>query len=184
MPFGHCSTAALAGLEESGVFALRATKKLAERMGGVSQLAPGPPTTALGDWYGNLLRFGHRQLILCTSERSLLSAVLPARNVRVALLPELRAAAGQLLSTIGVSTIAIERELGEMESFSLTGTASRSVLGSMNDFAIAIEYRLLQEPDTPLSAFAEWLAKTPCGPLRYDCPKDVAMRLLGAEAAG
>jgi hypothetical protein len=166
------------------MFTLRTTQKLVKRMGGVSQDQPQPPTTALGDWYANLLRLGHRQMILCTSERSLLSVVLAARQVRVALVPELRSVVRQTLRAIGIPTAAIERELAEMESFSVAGTVSRSVLGSMNDFATAIEYRLLREPDTPLSAFAEWLAETACGPLGYDHPSLVAARLLEGKRAG
>jgi hypothetical protein len=58
---------------------------------------------------------------------------------------------------------------------------SRSVLGSMNDFAVAMEYHLQVEPQVPLLDLALRLGKTPCSPLGYDHPMLVARRLLGGE---
>jgi hypothetical protein len=38
--------------------------------------------TRLGDWYGNLFSVIRQQFALFTSERSLLSVVLPAKEIR------------------------------------------------------------------------------------------------------
>jgi hypothetical protein len=65
-----------------------------------------------------------------------------------------------------------------MNEVQLAGTLSRQVLGSMNDFAIAIEYRLSVEPNTDTSDWALWLSETPCSPLDYDRPRDVVKRLF------
>jgi hypothetical protein len=67
-----------------------------------------------------------------------------------------------------------------MNDVQLAGTLSRQVLGSMNDFAVAIGYRLHAEPNTHTSEWALWLAETPCSPLGYDRPRDVVKRLFEA----
>ena len=53
------------------MFALRCTKKLLDRMRVDPESSPAAPTTILGDWYGNLIRVGKQQLILCVSEKTL-----------------------------------------------------------------------------------------------------------------
>jgi hypothetical protein len=39
------------------------------------------PTTTLGDWYANILNVGRSRLLMCTSERSPLTVIVPARNL-------------------------------------------------------------------------------------------------------
>src|SRR5258706_834415 len=56
---------------------------------------PSPPTSALGDWYVNLVQIGRQQVVLATSERSLLSVLFPARGLRQTLVLNLQAASGQ-----------------------------------------------------------------------------------------
>ncbi len=56
-----------------------------------------PPTNALGDWTVNLIQFGRLQLVMATSERSLLTVLVPARELRKSLQPNLLAAVRNLL---------------------------------------------------------------------------------------
>ena len=70
-----------------------------------------PPTTALGDWYVNLVRFGRQQVVMATSERSLLTVLLPARDLRQSLVPNLQSAVQQLLTVLGIPPEAVSREL-------------------------------------------------------------------------
>ncbi len=46
------------------------TQKVRKRLN-LAATPPGssPPTTALGDWYVNLVRFGRQQVVMATSER-------------------------------------------------------------------------------------------------------------------
>ena len=162
------------------MFTIRATQKLLKRLASKGVVERRPPTTALGDWYANLLRFGPMQLVLCTSEKSLLSVVVPARGVKSSLPEALREGVKAALVGLAVPSEAIDRELAEMSEVQLAGTLSRQVLGSMNDFAVAIEYRLHAEPNTHPSEWALWLAETPCSPLGYDSPRDVVTRLFEA----
>ena len=57
-------------------------------------------------------------------------------------------------------------------------TASRSLLGTMNDYAIAITWALAEEPGLSLRGLSLRLTNTPVGPMKGDCPADVAWRLL------
>ena len=165
------------------MFTFRGTTKLRTRLRIVASLDERPATTRLGDWYGNLLYFGRRQLVLCTSQRSLLSVVLPARGLGITLLSDLRQGLGTVLERIGVERAAVLRELGEMDSMRHGKAVDRRVLGSMNDFALGLDYRLYAEPDEALVDLALDLAETPCSPLGFESPIDVARRLLRAGAS-
>ena len=161
------------------MFTFRATVKLRKRLRVAVPTEEAKPTTALGDWCGNLLYFGSRQLVLCTSERSLLSVVLAARGLGRRLLPDLQSAVAAVLDRIGVNQAAVAREIAEMRPMTLSKAVNRSVLGSMNDFAIGMAYRFEAVPDMPLLELALELGETPCSPLGYDSPTAVARRLLG-----
>jgi len=135
-------------------------------------------TTRLGDWYANLLYHGRRQLILCTSDRSLLSVVLPARDAKRSLPSDLPAGVGDLLRAIEIPDKRIQQELEAMQEAAVGKPLSRSVLGSMNDLASGLLYRLDDDPDEPFEQVALDLAETPCSPLGYDSPRETARRLL------
>jgi hypothetical protein len=137
-----------------------------------------PTTTALGDWYVNLVRVGPTQFVLCTSERSLQSVVLAARDVRSQLVPDLRRSLGALLHSLGVSSDAIYAELREMESWAIGRTASRKVLGHMRDFALNVDAAFRMAPDTPLQQLSLELGGIPCGPVHYVYPNEQAKKLL------
>src|ERR1700731_4252224 len=65
------------------MLSLCCTKVIRDRLRLPPQLpAPVQPSTRLGNWYVHLARFGHQQIVLATSERSLLTVLLPARQLR------------------------------------------------------------------------------------------------------
>ena len=165
-------------------FAIRATQKVLKRLGASGHAEPGPPTTALGDWYVNLIHPGRAQLVLCTSERSLLCVVLRAQRLKSDLLLQLREGLSEVLSGLDVPAARIADEMDHMSEPVIARTASRSVLGSMKDFAYILGYRLRMHPEASLTALSLELCRIPCRPLkgRYDTafPQDVARRLLGA----
>jgi hypothetical protein len=138
------------------------------------------PTTRLGDWYANRLNIGHRRLILCTNERSLLSVVLPARDPK-GLPPRLAGGLKDLLGRLGIPQDQIAAEVSEMSEIVFARTASRRVLGSMNDLALGAEYFFKRgERSDNLTELGEWLAETPCSPIGYRSPMDVAREVLAA----
>jgi hypothetical protein len=156
------------------VFTLRCTGKLLKRLHATPGVDLEEPTTRLGDWYATLVYEGYEQLVLCVSERSLLPVVIPAREART-LVPRFRDALSELLVLLGVPTTEIERELAAMVDVRIGRTASRQILGSMNDFLRMLSYR---RPGTSLLEESRKLAEAPCGPLGMRSPDDVAPELL------
>jgi len=164
------------------VYTLRCTRPLLKRLGPLTPPGPGPAqpaTTVLGDWYANRLNIGRHRLVLCTSERSLLSVVVPAKDLPR--LPQrLAESLAVLLHRIGVPASAVAREVREMQWVRFDGTMSRSVLGSMNDFALTAQ-AFVRRPDASVVYLEDldWrLNETPCGPLAYAQPLERARELL------
>ena len=67
-----------------------------------------------------------------------------------------------------------------MESVVYARTASRQILGSLNDFVWICGAYL---DGRPLLDVALHLADTPCGPLRMDSPRHVTAALFAGESA-
>lgn len=169
----------LAALTLPILFTLRCTRSLLERL----KADPAPPgsaepTTVLGDWYVNAVNVGRLRLLMCTSERSLLTVILPARHL--ATFPErLRDAVSELLGTYGVAAPLIAREQFEMASHHFGRTRSRHVLGSMTDFAfLAEEYIRDEGPDVDLTAVALYLNRAPCKPIGRRPPEQFVTELF------
>lgn len=141
---------------------LRATKKV------LRYLPPpveslGESDTALGDWYVNRGAVGRQPMLLLVSANSLLPILTPARDVRglPGRLAELVAAR---LRRLGVGDGLIEAETSAMGEVVVAKTASRSVLGIMNDFARLIPFYFNPRygDDLSLESVETRLADTPC----------------------
>ena len=89
-------------------------------------------------------------------------------------------AVGELLLRLGVSNEQVRAEREEMVEIVVGPTASRSVLGSMNDLIFQCRGRLAQGGVTDLESIALELAEVPCRPLGYKHPGQVAVELLRA----
>lgn len=140
----------------------------------------GADDNRLGDWYANLLFTQGSQLILCVSERTLLPVVVAARD-GAGFPDRLRAGLRGVLTVLGVAPGAIDSELAVMEDITLGKTRSRQVLGSMNDFAFAIDHYSRQ--DGSLLDLALWLAETPCSPLKMGSPDRVTIEIMGRSSS-
>jgi hypothetical protein len=160
------------------VYTIRGTRPFLKRIGASPTGGRQVPTTVLGDWYCKHVHVGRQQLVLFTSDRSLLCVVLPARGLKAVINESLSNGLAAVLRALSIAPAAIAREQREMREFDVAGTEDRSVLGSMNDFAIAIKYRLEGRENLPLVALALELARTPCRPLEYAFPAEVATRAL------
>jgi hypothetical protein len=156
---------------------LRCTKKLQKRLGTRTIQQSGASTTALGDWYGHVLFTRHVKLVVFVSEKSRLAVLLHAREFP-ALDARFRAAVVEVLRLLGVAEDAIHREVEAMAEVAYAPTNSRSVLGTMNDYYRSLRMQFELRPERTLTDHALHLSKTPCGPLDYDSPKNVAMSLL------
>jgi len=161
------------------MYALRCTQHLLRKLH--FRVSPGdeaPTTTALGDWFVRDYNLGRHRLLLGTSSASLLTVIIPARN-----LPEmgirLPVAVRELLVALGTPLAQLNSEIDAMGSARLARTNSRSVLGSMNDMAVMAD-AYLEGAVIPGGLLAAELkmAEAPCGPLSYRAPVDVALTLL------
>jgi hypothetical protein len=127
-----------------------------------------------------LVRFGPQQLVLATSERSLLTVVLPARALRATIEGNLGTAVGQLLSALDIPLEIVSRELLEMQPVAIAPATNRRVLGSMNELAFHLGVRQDQSSD-PI-AMAVRLSNIPMSAVGskglYGIPRDVARELL------
>jgi len=157
---------------------LRCTEKLLERLKQADDLPPVESTTRLGDWYGNILRIGHRQMLLFISERSRLPVILSIRDAKrlPTVFPD---AVCEMLATVGVPAADIAAERLRMLDLAFGRTRNRSLLGTMNDFGFMANFadgkRTEPEPPQELMRF---LARTPILPLDGARPIDLTLALF------
>lgn len=165
------------------------TRKIRDRLKLATELPPpGEPSTALGNWYVNLVRFGRLQLVLATSERSLLTLIFPAKELRESLEHRIQVGLRALLYALDVPCAAIDLEIAEMQLFLYGSASNRSVLGSMKQLALDLSYAI--EDGSDATALALRLSETPmsalggAGPWKhFGVPRAVARDLLMARLA-
>jgi hypothetical protein len=127
-----------------------------------------------------MVRLGPRQYVLATSERSLLTVVLPARELRTTMEGNLRVAVGQLLLALNIPPNIVRSEVGEMQPVMIAPATNRRVLGSMNELAFHLGVRQDQLSDPVDMAVS--LSGIPMSAVgsksHYGIPRDVALDLL------
>ena len=166
---------------------LRCTQRARKRLRLPEQLPEAPASSgALGDWYVHLVRFGHSEFAIVASERCLLAMLLPARELRASLVPNLHAALRSLLERLDVPAEQISRELGAIQPVSFARATNRRVLGSINDLAFQASHHLGRGDD--LATLADRLAHTPMsaigeGPGHLGFPDLLARALLAGGVA-
>lgn len=141
------------------------------------------PTSRLGEWYANRLNVGARRYIMATHATSLLSVVVPARDLRG--LPErIATATDRLLLDLGVPAAVRAPEVDAMRDVRVTRTASGSVLASMRWITMYADTLLWDLPHRPGRTLADVnvaLSDCPCGALGGGIPADAALLLLSAD---
>ena len=80
------------------------------------------------------------------------------------------AALGEVLAALGIDTRFVAVETAEMRSAVLAKTASRQVLGVMNEFAFTTDHTISTGRSDPadLVRLSVWLANTIVGPFSRD----------------
>lgn len=157
---------------------LRCTRQLLMRLKYPDEDTSAESTTRLGDWYGTLIRSGRWHVLLFISERSRLPVLLPARDAdRLALaFPK---AVSETLIGFGVPTAAVEQERSSMSPITIGPTCSRSLLGSLNEFALLARADFITRRDRTLDAVARELAEVPLiSPFKGECASTVTRRLF------
>jgi hypothetical protein len=140
---------------------LRPTRKLQPHLP-ISAPSTAVSDTLLGDWYVNRLTIDRKPLLILLSSRSLLSIVLPARDVRT--LPDrLAEIVATRLRRLGVASPLIDAETAAMPPVVIAPTVDRSVLGILNNFVSMIPFYLDPGWDETSFPFLESrLAQVPC----------------------
>lgn len=158
------------------------TKKFLDRAGRPDPADDRPSTTALGGWYATLW-FWRPQVVLFVNESTLFPIIIPMAPAS-SVVRRFVAALPETFREYGLDPAFIVAELDHMAEQRLAKTASRSVLGIMNEFGYLAEHYRNTVDDVELQELAAWLAQTPCGPL-YDShiSPDRALEAVAAEHA-
>lgn len=149
------------------MFTVRGTKKFLDRVG---RPVPDPPasSTVLGDWYANVL-FWRPQVALFVNASTFVPVLMPLAPAS-GVVGRFPAAMAEIMAALGIDPRFVEAETTEMESVALAKTASRQVLGVMNEFVFMAEHTIStgrSDPDD-LVGLSVWLAKTIVGPISRD----------------
>ena len=112
--------------------------------------------------------------------------LLPTRELRTSLVPNLHASLRSLLERLDVPQEQVNRELEAMQPVSFARATNRRVLGSMNDLAFQASHHLAHGGD--LATLAERLAHTPMSAIgegsgHLGFPDLLARALLAGGAA-
>jgi hypothetical protein len=153
------------------------TSKLLKRTGFSPETSVAEPTTALGNWYANILFFHRRQFLLFVSERSRLAVITPAKQTR-SLATHLVLHLSVLLDSLMSKPEWIDAETRQMVDVHYAATKSRSMLGTMNDYKLQIEALLAESLKVSELEIALRLSECPVGPLQYRRPGKVTLDLL------
>ncbi|WKB55441.1 DUF6933 domain-containing protein [Eleftheria terrae] len=162
------------------MFTFRCTQKLLDRLNAAPVQESAPPDTVLGDWYATLVRAGRIQVVLAVSERTLLPVVVPAREGR-SLVQRLTEALGPLLESLSLPAEVVTAERRAMQSWVIGKTASRRILGSLNDLVFQLQVGLVEFPDRTLLAQSLWLAQTPLKLIEYGAPNSATVAAFVAQ---
>ncbi len=162
--------------------ALQCTKRLLRRLRADAADAVAPAGNALGHWYANILTINRQPLVLAISERSLLSVVVPGAPFGT-LLARVPQALGELLRNLSVPELQVARELAAMSPLIVAATASRKVLGCLNQYAFELEVDFHYHPNRTLLEREVWLSENISSAIRYSYPRDLALELLAAQGS-
>ena len=165
---------------------VRGTKKFLDRVGR-PEADPPASTSVLGDWYVNVL-FWRRQVALFVNASTFVPVFVPLAPAG-GVLGRFPAAMAGVFGVLGVDPRFVHAETVEMGSVVLAKTASRQVLGVMNEFAFMAEHTIStghSDPDD-LLGLSVWLAGTIVGPISRDAgstPLGVLERVVAGALAG
>ena len=159
---------------------IRATQKLLAKLGAPATYPPSS-TTTLGDWYAKPFGVAQRRFVLLISEKSRLAVLMPGRDVS-ALPRNFPGALEVQLERLGVPQDAIDREVAACGDYVVAATASKSLLGTLNDYAYMAQHRLRDQPHVDLEDESFSLSHTPLSPLGFQYAADVALGLFGIES--
>lgn len=161
------------------MYTIHATRKLQDRVKQPVQPAVAEPAPQLGNWYATAMFWKPQQVALLMNERTLLPVFMPLAPAAT-LMRRFPDHLAHVLAVLGVPHEIIVQEIWRMNDGSYSKTASRSLLGSMNDFVRLAGYYRADGDAEDLLALSVHMAQTPCGPLfeTHTSPDRAALALL------
>jgi pRiA4b ORF-3-like protein/uncharacterized protein DUF6933 len=166
---------------------LRCTARLLDKLSAARAGSPPRSTTRLGDWYATLLPWRPRNLVLLVNATTRVPVIVPARPLST-LASRVPAAIAQLLLELGLEPALVDAECREMEEVVYAKTASRSVLGTINELTHQLEVIHGSHPNESEQKLGlllgEMLVTVP--PFGFEFPGEVVQRLFDSsnEEAG
>ncbi|HYI62275.1 MAG TPA: hypothetical protein VEW93_10790 [Acidimicrobiales bacterium] len=145
------------------MFTVHATKKLLERVGAAVEDPVDQPTNVLGNWYATSLPW-KPQVALFVNEATLLPVLLPLAPART-VADRLPDALGRVLDALGTDARFVATEVAATTGPRYARTASRSVIGIMNEFTHFAAHRRSRLGVHDHVELAVYLAGIPCTPL-------------------
>jgi len=138
----------------------------------------------VGDWYANLIRIERRKCVLVTNGQTLFSLFLPAfKRPDFDNFSELfKQRLFKAMLNLEIPQKNIERILTEIEDCRIGKTNSRSVLGSMNDFAVQVKSMVDLSGglnDTDIMTLNSRINEVPMGALKYGTPMESFLAVSG-----
>jgi hypothetical protein len=115
--------------------------------------------------------------VLFVSEATFLPVVIPLADSHT-LVPRFRTALRQVLQSLGVASAVIKQETDEGGDVAIAPTASRKILGVMNDLAFHAKWELDHRPPADLHRLSLALGEVPCAPLKYVHPAEATRQHL------
>jgi hypothetical protein len=162
------------------VYAVRGTKKFLDRFGRPSADVP-TTSTALGEWYVTVL-FWRPQVALFVNAVTFLPVLMPLAPT-ASVLGRFPSELANVMNALGIDPRFVAAEVDEMRE--VGKTASRQVLGVMNEFAFMAEHSIStgHSDSADLLGLSVWLSNTTVGPLTKGdgyAPLGALQRLVSA----
>ena len=160
---------------------LRCTRKAADALLASPVPDPPPGTGSLGEWYVNLVPTVGGSFFLFMNARSLLSVVVPLEDTSMEIMKLFVTRVANILALIGVPHVRIEEELEHFRDIRIGKTASRRLLGVMNEIAFHLQIALeesTQDKKLSLSDFEVQMAEMPQATMGWSCASKAAIKLL------
>ncbi len=162
---------------------VRCTAKLLKRLHAEPVATPVPSSTRLGEWYATILAVRPAHLVLLVNEMTRLPVIIPARPLAT-LAERIPDGIARVLFELESEPGTISKERQAMAHVAFAKTASRSVLGTMNEFIFELGFIREREPGmTELEMslkLGQRLVTVP--PSGYEVPAELAVLALANKA--
>lgn len=162
---------------------IHCTKKLLIELGALGSKMPREPSAGfLGPWHANLIRIERRKCILFTNDRTLYSFLMPGFKKKDDIHDLFLLNLNSNLAAEGFGQGDILKAMDEYREIAIAPTTNRSVLGSMNDLVIQVEFYISRAGGLEHAEMLRvnmMLNRVPMGALKYDHAIERVYALFG-----